>query len=99
MSQKLTKPNYGRAILEPVNDGQKQVGNIIIPDMGQEKAQIGVILEICPIYNYNLGELSPIPYEVGDTVVFSPMAAQKVTIDRNDFLIVSINDIGAKITE
>lgn len=97
MIKKLTLPNYGKAILKPLEEGQKQVGNIIIPDMGQEKALLGEILEINPIYNYNLGEQTTSLYDVGDVVVFSPMAAQKVTVDREDYLIVSINDIGSKL--
>lgn len=99
MSQKLTKPNFGQAILEPIEHGQVMYGNIVIPDMGKEKAQIGKILEITPVYNFNRGETVETLYQVGDTVVYSPMAAQKVTVDRKDYLIVSINDIGALIEE
>ena len=96
---KFLKPNFGQAVLKPFEEGEKTFGNIIIPDMGKETAKIATILAIAPIYNFNRGELVESVFKVGDTVILPPMGAQKVTVDKIDYLIVSVNDLLSSIEE
>ena len=98
MSKKIT-PNYGYAVLKPKEEGEQMNGGIVIPDMGQEKGRLAIVDSISPIYNFNLGEFAPTIYKVGDLVVFPPMGGQKVTLDGDDYIIVSITDLAAKIEE
>jgi co-chaperonin GroES (HSP10) len=36
-------------------------GNIVIPDMGKERPDIGEVLAVSPVYNFNKGEYVPNP--------------------------------------
>ena len=96
---KILRPNYGQAVLRPLDEGEQTFGNIIIPDMGKETAKMGTILAIAPIYNFNRGELVPSIFKIGDLVILPPMGAQKVTVDKIDYLLVSTNDLLSSIEE
>ena len=96
---KFLRPNYGQAVLIPLEEGEQTFGNIIIPDMGKETAKMGTIVAIAPIYNFNKGELVPPLFKKGDLVILPPMGAQKVTVDKVDYLVVSTNDLLSSIEE
>lgn len=92
MSKKLN-PNYGYAVLKPIEDGEQMYGNIVLPDMGTEKGRLAIIESIEPIYNFNLGTLVEPKFKKGDTVVFSTMGGQKITLDNEEYLILSVTDL------
>jgi co-chaperonin GroES (HSP10) len=96
MTQTTFTPNYGYAILKAV-ETTKTHGNIIVPDMGKEKATVGEIIDFKPTYNFNTDTLVPFLYEIGDEVIFASMGGKKVKIDRQEYIVISINDILTKI--
>ena len=53
------KPVNGNVILRPVEEQEMMSGNIIIPDMGKEKPEMGEIVAISEVYNFNKGEYVP----------------------------------------
>jgi len=96
MSKQLV-PNYGQAILKPIEEGEQFQGNIIIPDIENTRASQAEIIKLAPIYNYNTGTIVPCMFNEGDIVVFPSMGAQKVTLDRVDYFVASISDLLAAI--
>jgi co-chaperonin GroES (HSP10) len=90
-------PNYGNAVLKPMEEGEKSFGNIVIPDMGQETSRMGTILSIAPIYNFQLGTFIESKFKVGDTVIFPPMGGVKVKVDGEDYIVASVTDLLASI--
>jgi len=96
MSKKLV-PNHGQAILKPIEEGEQSYGNIIIPDLGNSKSMQAIVVDIAPIYNFNMGTFAPMKFKIGDVVLFPSMGSQKVTLDREDFYVCSITDIPASI--
>jgi len=98
MAKRLV-PNYGQVILKPIEEGEKVYGNIVVPDLENSKLLQGIIIDIKPIYNFNLGTEVPCIFKKGDIVLIPPMGSQKQKIDGEDFIICGITDLPAAIIE
>ena len=83
---KLTPVN-GNIILRPIENEEDTIGNIIIPDMGQELPDMGEIIAISEVYNYHKGEYVPSEIKEGMKVLIPKMGAQKIKIDNQDYWI------------
>ena len=68
-------------------------GNIIIPDMGKERPEMGEIIEIAPVYNFNKGEYVPDILKVGMKVLIPKMGAMSITIDGEEYYITAQSSI------
>ena len=87
------KPINGNVILRPVEEQEMMSGNIIIPDMGKEKPEMGEIVAISQIYNFNKGEYVPTILEVGMKVLIPKLGAQSVTVEGEEFYITAQSSI------
>lgn len=96
MSKKLD-PGYGYAVLKPVEDGEQMYGNIVLPDMGNEKGKLAIIESIEPIYNFNLGTFVESKFKPGDTVLYPPMGGQRIKLDNEEYLVLSVTDLLASV--
>ena len=47
MSKELL-PTNDRILIKPIDEGEQTYGNIVIPDMGKEKPEMGVVLAVGP---------------------------------------------------
>ena len=75
------RPVNGNVIIRPIEEEEQMSGNIIIPDMGKERPEMGEIVAISKIYNFNKGEYVPTIIEIGMKVLIPKMGAQSVIID------------------
>jgi chaperonin GroES len=87
------KPVNGNIILRPIEEEEQMSGNIIIPDMGKERPDMGEIIAISPVYNFNKGEYVPTVLEVGMKVLIPKMGAQSLTIDGEEYYITAQNSV------
>ena len=87
------KPVNGNVILLPIEGGETMAGNIVLPDMGKERPDMGEIIAISPIYNFNKGEYVPTVLEVGMKVLIPKMGAQSLTIDGEEYYITAQNSV------
>lgn len=94
--------------ITPLNDhvvlklveNNKQIGNIIIPDLGNEKPIIAEVLAVSEgVYNWHLGNLKSHPIEVGDIVVLPKLGAQVVSIDGEEYYICQSQHLLAKLNK
>lgn len=92
------------AVLEPLEDrvlvkiaeSARQYGRILILESARERPQQGVILAKGPGRGWWKFR-SPIPVEVGDTVVFAKFAGVEITVDGQPRLIIREADIIARL--
>ena len=82
-------PREGSIILKQIETSETTVGNIIIPDMGDDRSLIAEVVAVSDVYNYHKGEFIPTDLKVGQKVVLPPMGAQKIKIDNVEYLITS----------
>ena len=87
------RPVNGNVILRPIEEEEQMAGNIIIPDMGKERPEMGEIVAISNVYNFNKGEYAPSILEVGMKVLIPKMGAQSITIGGEEYYITSQNSV------
>ena len=87
------RPVNGNVILRPIEEEEQMAGNIIIPDMGKERPEMGEIIAISNVYNFNKGEYAPTTLEVGMKVLIPKMGAQSITIEGEEYYITSQNSV------
>jgi chaperonin GroES len=89
---KLT-PLNGNVIIKPIENEEQMVGNIVIPDMGKEKPEIGEIVSASDTYNWNTGEYYKTKLTPGQKVLVPKMGSVKITVDGEDYIITKESEI------
>ena len=87
------KPVNGNVILRPIEEEEQMAGNIIIPDMGKERPEMGEIIALSPVYNFHKGEYIPSILKVGMKVLIPKMGAQAITIEGKEYYITAQNSV------
>lgn len=87
------KPLNGHVIIRPIEEEEQMYGNIVIPDMGKEKPEIGEVIESCDTYNWHTGALYPSHLKPGDKVLIPKMGSMKITVDGIDYYITKETEI------
>jgi len=87
------KPVNGNIVLRPIEEEEQMSGNIIIQDMGKERPDMGEIVAISEVYNFNKGEYAPTILKVGMKVLIPKMGAQSITIEGEEYYITAQNSV------
>ena len=86
-------PTGDRIVILPIEEGEQQYGNIVVPDMGKEKPEVGEILAVGPGRIGTNGVLIPNTLKVGQTVMVPKFGAQVVELNREKYIMASENDV------
>ena len=86
-------PLGDKVVILPQEEGEQMYGNIIVPDAGQEKPEIGKVLAVGPGRISTDGTLIPNRIEVGVTVMVPKFGAQVVVVENETYIMASENDI------
>ena len=86
-------PLDDKIVMLPKEEGEQTYGNIVVPDMGQEKPEIGIVLAVGPGRISTDGTLIPNRLEVGVTVMVPKFGAQVVVIENETYLIAGESDV------
>ena len=86
-------PLGDKIIILPQEEGEQTYGNIVVPDMGQEKPEIGTVLAVGPGRIGTSGTLIPNRIEVGVTVMVPKFGAQIVTVENTTYIVACENDV------
>ena len=86
-------PLGDKIVILPQEEGEQMYGNIIVPDAGKEKREIGVVLAVGPGRISTDGTLIPNRIEVGVTVMVPKFGAQTVTVENETYVMASENDV------
>lgn len=95
-------PINGNVILKPLEEDELTYGNIVLPNMEQQRTEIGEVVAVCPLYNHYTGETLPPDHtnlEVGMKVVIPPMSSQKITLEHEEYWVTGHGNITAIINE
>jgi len=92
-------PQNGHVILKPYEEGEQMAGNILLPDLGKEKPEMGIVVESCDTYNWNTGEYYKTKLQPGDKVLIPKMGTQRVTVGMEEYFITKESEIIAKIID
>ena len=86
-------PLSDKIVILPQEEGEQMYGNIIVPDAGQEKPEIGKVLAVGVGRVSTNGTLIENTLEVGDTVMVPKFGAQVVVVENETYIMASENDI------
>ena len=93
------KPVNGQVILRPIEEDEQMIGNIVLPDIGHENPDVGEVIAVSSIYNFNKGEYIDSVVETGMKVIIPRMGAQRITISQEEYWIVQQPQILAILEE
>ena len=86
-------PLGDKIIILPQVEGEQQYGNIVVPDMGKDKPEIGIVLAVGPGRISTNGTLIPNKLEVGVTVMVPKFGAQVVTVENETYIVAGESDV------
>ena len=86
-------PLGDKIVILPQEEGEQMYGNIIVPDAGQEKPEMGTVLAVGPGRISTDGTLIPNKLEVGVTVMVPKFGAQVVIVENETYIMASENDV------
>ena len=86
-------PLGDKIVILPQEEGEQTYGNIVVPDMGQEKPEVGTVLAVGPGRISTDGTLIPNRIEVGVTVMVPKFGAQTVVVENETYIVVGESDV------
>ena len=87
------KPLSDKVVILPQEEGEQMYGNIIVPDAGGEKPEIGTVLAVGPGRVSTNGVLIKNKLKKGDTVMVPKFGAQKVEIENEMYIMAGESDV------
>jgi chaperonin GroES len=91
------RPLHDRIIVHRADEGEQQVGGIIIPDTAKEKPQQGTIIAAGNGKANGNGKRVRLDVKAGDRILFGKYAGQEVRIDGHEYFIMKEDDVLAVI--
>lgn len=88
---------FDAVIVKPIESEESTYGNIIVPDLGKEKNELGTIVAVGPGKPTITGEFIPTILQVGDKVVLPTMGFTKLPYDGEEFYVGPENQVLAKV--
>ena len=88
-----TRPLHNRLIVRRSAEDETTAGGIIIPDSAKEKPQQGDVISVGPGRNDDAGKRIAMQVAEGDRVLFSKYAGTEITLDGEEHLIITEDDV------
>ena len=86
-------PLFDNVLIQPLEAESKTASGIILPDTVKEKPQIGTVKAVGKGKTDKTGKLIPMVVKVGDKVMYKKWGGNEVKIEREEWTLVSQEDI------
>ena len=86
-------PLGDRVVLLPIDEEEQMYGNIIVPDAGKEKPEMGEVLAVGEGRVTNDGAIIQNQLKEGQIVMVPKFGAQVVVVEGETYIIASENDV------
>ena len=87
------RPLQDRVLVRRIEQEEKTLGGIIIPDTAKEKPMEGEVIAAGPGARGDDGKLNPLDVKVGDRVLFGKWSGTEIKIDGEELMIMKEADI------
>jgi chaperonin GroES len=91
------RPLHDRIIVHRLEEGEQQIGGIIIPDSAKEKPQQGTVIAAGNGKAKDGEKRVPLDVKAGDRILFGKYAGQEIKLDGQDYFIMKEDDVLAVI--
>ena len=92
MASKI-RPLHNRLIVKRLEEDDKTAGGIIIPDTAKEKPQQADVIAVGPGKRDDDGDRIAMDVKKGDRVLFSKYAGNEITLESDEHLIITEDDV------
>jgi chaperonin GroES len=86
-------------IVHRLEEGEQQIGGIIIPDTAKEKPQQGTVIAVGNGKANDNGKRIPLDVKAGDRILFGKYSGQEIKLDGEEYLIVKEDEVLAVIED
>ncbi|MCP5375002.1 MAG: co-chaperone GroES [Rickettsiaceae bacterium] len=86
-------PLHDRVAIKPMDQEEKTLGGIIIPDTAKEKPMQGKVIAVGKGTKDRDGKLIPLDVKVGDKVLYGKWGGTEVKVNGQEFIIMKESDI------
>jgi chaperonin GroES len=93
------RPLHDRIIVQRLDEGEQQIGGIIIPDSAKEKPQQGKVLAVGEGRMTDEGKRIPLDVRPGNLILFGKYSGQEIKLDGTEYLIVKEDEVLAVIDD
>ncbi len=87
------RPLHNRLIVRRITEDETTAGGIIIPDTAKEKPQQADVAAIGPGKRDDKGNIIKMDVQKGDRVLFSKYSGSEVSLDGDEHLIITEDDV------
>jgi chaperonin GroES len=87
------RPLHDRVLIRRLDEEEKSVGGIIIPDTAKEKPMEGDVISVGPGTRDDQGKLVPLDVKPGDRIVFGKWSGNELKVDGEELVIMRESDI------
>ena len=87
------RPLHDRLIVQRIDEGEQQVGGIIIPDSAKEKPQQGKVIAAGNGKVKDDGTRQTPDVKAGDVILFGKYSGQEIKFDGQDYLIMKEDEV------
>lgn len=92
------RPLHDRLVVKTSTKEEVTASGIILPDtIDKERPEQGEVIAVGPGRLQENGQRAPMSVKVGDKVVFKKYSPDEITIDDNEYLVLSESDVMAVI--
>jgi chaperonin GroES len=92
------RPLHDRVVVRRLEEGEQNIGGIIIPDTAKEKPQRGKVIAIGAGKMNDDGKRVPLDVKAGDLILFGKYTSQEITLDGEELLIMREDEVLAVIS-
>ena len=93
------RPLHDRIIVQRLDEGEQQIGGIIIPDSAKERPQQGKVLAVGDGRVTEDGTRIPLDVKAGNLILFGKYSGQEIKLDGTEYLIVKEDEVLAIIDD
>jgi chaperonin GroES len=90
-------PLNDKIVVKRLEAEDKTTGGILLPDSAKEKPKQGKVLSLGEGKRLENGKRAPFQVKEGDTVLFTSYAGSEVTVDGEEYLIMTEDDVLAVV--
>jgi chaperonin GroES len=91
------KPLNGIIVLKKLEEEEQTYGQIVIPDMGKEKPEFGIVVAVSDTYNWHAASYKRTDLQIGQKVVIPKMGTMNISEDGEDYILIKESDVLAII--
>ena len=91
------RPLHDRIVVRRLEEGEQNIGGIIVPDTAKEKPQRGTVIAVGSGTVRDGGTRVPLDVQAGDVILFGRYTSPEIKLDGEDYLIMREDEVLAVI--